>query len=129
VVLVKVWISDADDKVRDSHHPDKMAHQRPRINEPFIVGDEEAMYAGDPRLSAASRVNCRCSVSHIPLDSEPIKMLVPNLEPKERRRIAKRAYKALREKGVSSDDILEMLGEKACVSPLTIKSDVFSKRR
>lgn len=54
----KQWLTSGGDNVRPAH-----AHaggQIVRSDEPFKVGDEELMYPGDPRGSAANVINCHC---------------------------------------------------------------------
>jgi hypothetical protein len=57
-LLQRMWIATADERTRDDH---LAAHGQIRSeDEPFEVGGEEAMYPGDPNLSPAQRINCRC---------------------------------------------------------------------
>jgi len=58
--LKKVWFATGDDRTRDVH---LAAHgQVVDVDEPFIVGGEEARFPGDPLLSPGNRINCRCRV-------------------------------------------------------------------
>lgn len=56
----KAWLSVLDERTRKTHVE---AHgQTVKLAEPFLVGGEQAMYPGDPNLSAGERINCRCAV-------------------------------------------------------------------
>lgn len=65
VVSGKVWIATLDQNTRDDHLA--ADGQEVGVDEPFIVGGEEAMYPGDPSLSAAQSVSCRCAVTGVTL--------------------------------------------------------------
>ena len=54
------WVSATDERTRDDHIAAN--GQTVGLNEPFIVGNEELMYAGDPSGSPEQVVNCRCAV-------------------------------------------------------------------
>lgn len=60
----KVWISEADDKVRTTH--DEAHGQERQINKLFVVGDSELMFPGDITHGADMReiYNCRCHVEY-----------------------------------------------------------------
>lgn len=59
VRLTKRWLSSHDSKVRETH---VIADgQQVAADQHFLVGGERAMYPGDPALSAAEAVNCRCT--------------------------------------------------------------------
>jgi len=60
--LMKSWVATADSRTRPEHlraHLEYMANPIP-VEEPFIVGGEEAQYPLDPNLSAAMSIHCRC---------------------------------------------------------------------
>jgi len=54
------WIAAIDERTRDDHV--EANGQIVGLNEPFIVGDDELMYPGDPSGNAEQVVNCRCAV-------------------------------------------------------------------
>ena len=54
------WVSATDERTREAHADAN--GQIVGMNEPFIVGGEELMYAGDPSGSAENVINCRCAV-------------------------------------------------------------------
>lgn len=57
--LTKRWLSSHDTKVRETH---AIADgQVVAADQHFFVGGERAMYPGDPALSPAESVNCRCT--------------------------------------------------------------------
>lgn len=59
IVTTRAWFANDDAFTRATHWE---AHdQREDENGEFTVGGEKCRYPGDPRLSAAQRVNCRCS--------------------------------------------------------------------
>lgn len=58
--MKKVWLATMDRRTRDTHALTN--GQKRGLKEPFNVLGEEAMFPGDPRLSAANRVMCRCTV-------------------------------------------------------------------
>jgi Phage Mu protein F like protein len=56
--LQKIWLSAADDRVRDEH---LAAHGQVVAADGFyVVGGEQAQYPLDPALSIGNRANCRC---------------------------------------------------------------------
>lgn len=57
----KTWITEMDNKVRHTHR--EVEGMRIPIEEPFIVGDSQMMFAHDSSLGASAEelVNCRCS--------------------------------------------------------------------
>lgn len=58
-VEFKRWLTTLDGRERESHFE---AHgQLVPINEPFIVGDEELQFPGDPDGDIKEIANCRCS--------------------------------------------------------------------
>ena len=65
-VKSKQWLSTIDGVVRDTHAA--ADSQEVGINDKFFVGGESADYPGDYNLSAAERINCRCT--HIPVLEE-----------------------------------------------------------
>jgi hypothetical protein len=127
VVLRKVWISKLDDKTREEHKPEYMGTQSPLINEPFIVGGEQAQIPGDTNLSAGMRINCRCSAGYIPAEdaAEFTEQLAPNLRAADRRVVAKGAYAILKAQGMTREEALEHIAERCAVSPSTIKKDIW----
>lgn len=56
----KEWSTVIDGRERDAHH--SANGQTVGINDLFTVGGESARYPGDDNLSAAGRVNCRCTL-------------------------------------------------------------------
>ena len=54
------WLTTIDDRTRETHL--EADGQIVPIGTPFKVGAEEALYPAAPNLSAAERVNCRCSL-------------------------------------------------------------------
>jgi hypothetical protein len=59
--LEEVWMATGDGRTRDDH---LTAHgQRKPVKGYFVVGGEKARFPGDPSLSAAQRVNCRCAAA------------------------------------------------------------------
>lgn len=66
----KVWISEADGKVRATH--DEAHGQERQINKLFVVGDSELMFPGDITHGADLReiINCRCWVSYYSENNE-----------------------------------------------------------
>lgn len=52
----KEWFATLDMKTRDDHAD--ADGQRVDVDQPFIIGGEEAMYPGDANLSAEQRCNC-----------------------------------------------------------------------
>lgn len=65
----KVWISEADGKVRATH--DEAHGQERLINELFKVGDSELMFPGDITHGADMKeiYNCRCHVEYLQSES------------------------------------------------------------
>lgn len=57
--LDKVWLATTDKRTRDTHS--EANGQRVDLNADFIVGGDSARYPGDPGLSAAERIRCRCT--------------------------------------------------------------------
>lgn len=74
--LVKVWVTQLDLRVRDSH--DKVHGQERELSDPFNIGqgatdDTEPGGRGyscngplDPSLPAGEAINCRCDVLYVP---------------------------------------------------------------
>lgn len=54
------WVSAEDERTRENHV--EANGQIVGLNEPFDVGGERLMYAGDPSGSPENVVNCRCAV-------------------------------------------------------------------
>lgn len=63
--LMKEWIAAFDDRTRDSH-AEAGAGEPIKASEPFMVGGQLMMYAGDPAGGAAEVINCRCSTPYFP---------------------------------------------------------------
>lgn len=61
-VLVKVWNSRKDSKVRDAHS--RADGQEAQLDKPFYVGGERLMYPADPNGSAGNVINCRCYLTY-----------------------------------------------------------------
>jgi len=58
--LTKTWLATVtDDRTRDAHR--HANGQTVPIDHPYLVGDEELMYPGDPAGSASNTIQCRCS--------------------------------------------------------------------
>jgi len=56
--LNKEWLTSIDGREREAH---ALANgQKVSMDEDFIVGGEQCKYPGDPRLSAANVIQCRC---------------------------------------------------------------------
>lgn len=66
--LQKRWVTSMDGFEREAHNLVN-GIVKP-YNEPFIVGGEPMMKAGEPTASAANRVNCRCIVVMVPQPDE-----------------------------------------------------------
>lgn len=62
--MQKTWVATNDDRTREDHA--EADGQTVPVDEPFEVGGEQAMYPGDPSLSDAELLNCRCWVSVSP---------------------------------------------------------------
>lgn len=62
MVLVKVWRTEEDEKVRDDHA--RAEGQEAMVDEPFYVGGERLMYPGDITGSAGNIINCRCHLEY-----------------------------------------------------------------
>lgn len=57
-INAQTWETMQDSRVRDAH--EHAQGQTVSINGLFTVGGELCRYPGDPSLSAANRINCRC---------------------------------------------------------------------
>lgn len=64
--MKKVWVSAADERVRDGH-ADAMG-QTVNSDEPFTVSGEKLMYPRAAGGSAGNVINCRCDMLMIPAD-------------------------------------------------------------
>ena len=68
VITKKQWIATGDNRTRTAHREawkDYGARENAiPIDEPFIVGGEKMMFAGDPNGSAWNVYNCRCATPH-----------------------------------------------------------------
>lgn len=56
--LVKRWVAVIDGRTREDHAA--ADGQMQPMHEPFLVGDEELMFPGDPTGDASEVINCRC---------------------------------------------------------------------
>ena len=63
VYMDKVWISALDNRTREPHY--LMNRVKVPLDEPFSVGGESLMFAGDPKGSAGNVINCRCSIAQV----------------------------------------------------------------
>lgn len=59
----KRWLATEDHRTRPTHV--EADNQIVLIGQPFIVGEEQAMFPGDPSLSPKLRINCRCAVAPV----------------------------------------------------------------
>lgn len=67
--VTKTWINTDDERTRDTHID--AGGQTVPIDQPFLVGDSELMYPGDPDGPPEETVNCRCSATYdLPQDSD-----------------------------------------------------------
>lgn len=57
-IMVKVWHTQEDSKVRDAHA--RAEGQEAEIDKPFYVGGEQLMYPGDFTGSPGNIIHCRC---------------------------------------------------------------------
>jgi len=55
----KEWLGAADERERPTHVDAN--GQRVEMDEPFLVGDDELQYPGDPAGSAKEIIRCRCA--------------------------------------------------------------------
>lgn len=62
LVLIKVWNTQEDSKVRDAHA--RANGQEAQVDKPFYVGGEKLMYPGDINGSAGNIINCRCYLTY-----------------------------------------------------------------
>lgn len=68
VIGKKQWVSTRDGRERDSHS--EANGQVVGIDEPFIVGDSELDFPGDPSGPPEEVINCRCVVQYILEDED-----------------------------------------------------------
>ena len=80
---MKEWISAEDDRVRGTEPKDHASHvslDGQRINEGDLFKDPRngdlLEFPGDPRASAASTINCRCSIAYV-AKRDPNGRLIP----------------------------------------------------
>lgn len=76
VIMAKEWIAANDNRTRDAHRDagrdyGTRAKAIP-LDEAFVVGGEEMMFAGDPAGSPWNVYNCRCATPHIPVGFKSI---------------------------------------------------------
>lgn len=65
--LLKIWLTAEDEKVRDTHVDAGGTYGAGGgipIDDPFLVGDSELQYPGDPDGEAGEVINCRCAISY-----------------------------------------------------------------
>lgn len=63
--MLKQWIPAEDGRTRSAHSA--MANSDPiPVDQMFTVGGEKMSRPGDPRASAANKINCRCVLRYIP---------------------------------------------------------------
>ena len=73
VVEKKLWNTSLDGKVRDSHI---IEGQTRDLDEPFSLGNGvEARSPADPALAPGDRVNCRCFVTPVFIDEQPLSVV------------------------------------------------------
>lgn len=60
VVETKTWVATLDDRTREAHAD--ADGQTVRLDERFVVGDEEMDGPGDQDADAGNVINCRCSI-------------------------------------------------------------------
>lgn len=61
-VLLKVWKTRGDSKVRDRHA--RASGQVADLDRPFYVGGEKLMYPKDPNGSPTNITGCRCDITY-----------------------------------------------------------------
>jgi phage portal protein BeeE len=62
-VRYKAWLTSGNDNVRDAHLQAGLDYPADRgipVDDPFIVGEEELMFPGDPTGSPGNVINCHC---------------------------------------------------------------------
>lgn len=64
IALEKGWLSTPGPRTRATHK--EAGGQFVDIADSFTVGGEKARYPGDPLLSAAERIRCRCTIIYRP---------------------------------------------------------------
>jgi uncharacterized protein with gpF-like domain len=73
VVEQQMWNTSLDGAVRDSH---TIEGQTVALGESFTLdGGAQALFPADPTLSAGDRINCRCFVSPVFPDEDPLEVL------------------------------------------------------
>jgi len=65
IEMEKEWNATSDGRTREDHAD--MHGETVAMDGQFIVGGEPADYPGDPSLSAAQRIQCRCAIAFIPV--------------------------------------------------------------
>jgi len=69
VIEGKRWVAALDDRTRPAH---MAAHgQEVPLDDPFVVGGEQAEHPAAPGLSAGNAINCRCSVIYTTMKARP----------------------------------------------------------
>lgn len=72
VVEGKQWNTSLDDLVRDSH---LIEGQTRKLDQPFDVGGSPANGPADPGLPAGDRINCRCFVTPVFIEEDPLALI------------------------------------------------------
>nr|WP_293844133.1 phage minor head protein [uncultured Arsenicibacter sp.] len=66
IELNKLWIATADTRTRTEHR--KMIGKKPiPVDEKFVVGGKKMKHPGDPAGGPENVINCRCTVSYVPV--------------------------------------------------------------
>jgi len=88
-VVAKVWKHSGAAAINPRpHHMDYDGTEVP-VDEPFIIGGEEAMFPRDPNLSAKERVMCHCAMGPV-TDSK-----ILGLTPEEKKKLRDEALESL----------------------------------
>lgn len=62
--MAREWCAVEDDRTRDTHR--EADGQVVGMDEPFIVGDSQLDFPGDPNGPPEETINCRCAVRYVP---------------------------------------------------------------
>lgn len=71
IPMRKVWLTAPVGIAKTERHNEYqpgLGQQRPRKDEPFIVGNARMMYPGDPSGGPENTINCRCCLAWEPLE-------------------------------------------------------------